>query len=231
MIAAQPPLASVPPRDPPSCAAFDAPGTEIVHVVDSHEAARHSLCLLLRVNGLRAHAYASVSAFLDEAEPTGLGCVIVDSGHATSEVLDLITGLKARCAGLPVIVVTSSGDVSAAVAAMRAGAFDLFEKPFDSDALFRSVYRALDRQRSRHSSLSGPMPASVVDARLSPREVQVFERVATGKTNKEIARELGISPRTVEIYRAAVMTKLDVSSKAELVRVWLQQRGWRRSDA
>jgi FixJ family two-component response regulator len=194
---------------------------ETVYVIDADHAARHSLCLLLRVSGLRSQAFASANEFLAAVGPTAWGCVVADPGARAAEGLTLIRALKAHNPRLPVIIVTGSGSIALAVATLRAGAVDVLEKPFDSDELLRSLFRALDAGAARQRR--GGAAADHRSARLIARESQVFELAARGASDAATARELGLSPRTVEVHRASLMAKLDLSTSAELAEAWRER--------
>jgi two-component system response regulator FixJ len=189
-----------------------------VHVVDDDAALRDSLAFLFASEGVPIATYETAQAFLDKAGELSIGCVVTDVRMPGMSGLELVRRLKSMRIEAPVIVMTGHGDVPLAVEAMKAGAFDFLEKPFDDEALLSAVRSAL-----------APAPeddedgeASVVRrriAQLSTREHQVLEGLIEGQANKVIALNLGISPRTVEIYRAKVMTKMGAQTFAELIRL------------
>jgi two-component system, LuxR family, response regulator FixJ len=193
----------------------------VVHVIDDDEAVRESLAFLLRTAQIEVKIYESAAAFLDSRPSSGAGCIITDVRMPGLSGIDLLRRLRERKIGLPVIVMTGHGDVPLAVEAMKLGAVDFFEKPFDDDALLASVRSALatgddvSRRNAERAEINAKLAA------LSHRERQVLEGLACGHPNKTIAYELGISPRTVEIYRANVMTKMNAGSLSELVRMAL----------
>jgi two-component system, LuxR family, response regulator FixJ len=188
------------------------PANRVVHVIDDDVAVRQSLAFLLSTAGLAVRVHASAVDFLKVLPEIQGGC-------------ELQRRLRELKAGLPVIVMTGHGDVPLAVEAMKAGAIDFIEKPFDDEVLLSAIRSAL----SRHA-IDSEREARLVMVRdrvkaLSEREREVFERLVAGKPNKVIAYELGISARTVEVYRANVMTKMQADSLSELVRMALLQGG------
>ena len=195
-----------------------ANGSE-VYVIDDDEAIRRSLSFLLRTSGLVARTYETAEAFIAEAPNLAAGCVITDVRMPGMDGIELVRRLVEAKLPLSAIVITGHGDIALAVEAMKVGAVDFIEKPFKEEVLLRAVERALAggvppdaaaRQRDR----------TALDA-LSPRERQVLEGVVAGKTSKIIARDLDISPRTVEVHRAGMMMKTGAKSLSELVRMAL----------
>jgi two-component system response regulator FixJ len=193
----------------------------IVHVIDDDEAVRQSLEFLLRASGLAAKTYDSASAFLNALPPAGSGCVITDVRMPGISGIDLLRGLGERRIKMPVIVITGHGDVPLAVEAMKAGAVDFLEKPFDDELLLWSVRLALNRSQENADRESERAELDARLATLTNRERDVLDGLVAGKPNKIIAFDLAISPRTVEIYRANVMTKMKAASLSELVRMAL----------
>jgi two-component system, LuxR family, response regulator FixJ len=193
----------------------------LVHVIDDDEAIRQSLAFLLRTAKLEAKTYASATLFLQTLPRTDLGCIITDVRMPGMSGVELLRRLKELEVGAPVIVVTGHGDVPLAVEAMKIGAADFLEKPFDDEVLLASVRSALKdgdaqtKRRSERSDVEGRLAA------LSPRERDVLGGLVSGSANKQIAYDLGISPRTVEIYRANLMNKMQAGSLSELVRMAL----------
>jgi two-component system response regulator FixJ len=191
---------------------------EIVFVVDDDVDARDSLCALLESAGHAAVAYESAQAFLEAYRPGRPGCLIADVRMPDMDGLELQEALNRRDAGLPVIVVTGHADVPLAVRAMKAGAVDLIEKPFDDELLLATVRRALALAQNARANAAATEAAKARIASLSARERQVLELLVAGQPNKIIAYELDISPRTVEIHRAHVMDKMEAKSLSDLVR-------------
>ncbi|ODT22803.1 MAG: DNA-binding response regulator [Kaistia sp. SCN 65-12] len=197
------------------------PADRVVHVIDDDEVVRQSLAFLLSSAGLAVRVHESAVAFLDVLPEVQEGCVVTDIRMPQMDGLELQRRLHEMKTALPVIVMTGHGDVPLAVEAMKAGAIDFIEKPFDDEILLSAIRSALAR-RARDSERDARR-AAIRDRvqRLSEREGEVLERLVAGKVNKVIAYELGISPRTVEIYRANVMTKMQADSLSDLVRMVL----------
>ena len=193
----------------------------VVHVIDDDEAMRQSLAFLLEAVGMEVQTYESAVAFLEVAPAVKAGCVITDVRMPGLSGVELLRQLRERKLGIPVIVITGHGDVPLAVEAMKIGAMDFLEKPFDDEALVASVRSALnqldqDRKReAERSDIEGRL------ATLSNRERDVLQGLVAGLANKQIAYDLGISPRTIEIYRANLMTKMQAASLSDLVRMAL----------
>jgi two-component system response regulator FixJ len=193
----------------------------LVHVIDDDEAMRDSLSFLLDTAGLEARTYDGPTAFLKVADTLTSGCIVTDVRMPEMSGLELLRHLKARGSPLPVIVITGHGDVPLAVEAMKAGAVDFLEKPFDDETFLTSVQAALGAQARVDLRDAERAKFEQMLAGLSPREKDVLHGVIAGKLNKTIAFELGISHRTVEVYRAKVMTKTGAAGLSELVRMAL----------
>ena len=198
----------------------------VVHVVDDDESARESLAFLLEAADFTVVSHASALALLDALPLDGAGCVITDMRMPDMTGLELVRELNARGSRVPVIMITGHGDIPLAVEAMRAGVADFIEKPFGESRMIDALNRALE---------AGPPPAAAAVSdeatlvrqrleTLSERERQVLDGVVDGQPNKVIARDLGISPRTVEIYRAKLMAKMHADNLAALVRMTLSAR-------
>jgi two-component system response regulator FixJ len=188
-----------------------------VHIVDDDEAVRQSLAFLLGSAGLSVRLYDSASAFLAGISGVKAGCLVTDMRMPDMTGIELLQQLRLRACKLPAIVITGHGDVPLAVEAMKAGAVDFIEKPFDQEALLRAVRAALELGRTETGGDDPAIAARL--ATLSERERQVLEGLVAGHPNKTIAYDLGISPRTVEVYRANLMTKMDAHSLSELIRM------------
>jgi two-component system response regulator FixJ len=194
---------------------------EIVQIIDDDDALRDSLIFLLSSVGIEAKSYDSAAAFLNDPQRTISGCIITDVRMPGMNGIDLLHKLKSEGVSVPIIVMTGHGDVPLAVEAMKLGAFDFIEKPFDEDALLTSVRGALGVQEKHAREESQRQEIENRLVQLSTRERQVLDGLVVGQANKVIAFELGISPRTVEIYRANVMTKMQANSLSDLVRMAL----------
>jgi two-component system response regulator FixJ len=193
----------------------------LVFVVDDDADVRDSLCTLLDAAGLRSEPYESAVAFLAAYAPGRNGCVIADVRMPDMDGMALQEELTRRGSTLPVIVVTGHADVPLAVRAMKAGALDFIEKPFDDALLLASIKRALARAVTAREQAAAVQKAKALTATLSQREHQVLALLVAGRSNKVIAYELDISPRTVEIHRAHVMEKMEARSLSDLVRAAL----------
>jgi two-component system response regulator FixJ len=193
----------------------------IVHVIDDDEAIRQSLAFLLQAAKLEVKTYASAMAFLDALPDAAASCVITDIRMPGMSGVDLLRRMKELKIGVPVIVITGHGDVALAVEAMKAGAVDFLEKPFDDDVLLASVQSALKRQDGDTKRHTERLEIEGRLAGLSNRERDVLGGLVAGRANKQIAFDLGISPRTVEIYRANLMNKMKAGSLSDLVRMAL----------
>jgi two-component system response regulator FixJ len=193
----------------------------IVHIVDDDESVRQSLAFLLSTAGMVVRLYESAAAFLEAPDNIQEGCLITDVRMPEMSGIELLHELKVRSISLPTIVITGHGDVPLAVEAMKCGAIDFIEKPFDEEAIIRAVQSAKERvdKRARECESEAALAAKL--ASLSKRERQVLDRLVAGDPNKTIAHDLGISPRTVEVYRAHLMTKMQAKSLSELVRMAL----------
>ena len=192
-----------------------------VHVIDDDQAARNSQAFLLKTAKLPVKTYESASAFLDVATGIKSGCIITDLRMPEIDGIELLRRLKKLKINIPIIVITGHGDVPLAVEAMKIGAIDFLEKPFDDEVMLASIRSALDRQEQDNRRQAERAEIESRLAALSNRERDVLEGLVAGRANKQIAFDLGISPRTVEIYRANLMTKMQASSLSNLVRMAL----------
>jgi two-component system, LuxR family, response regulator FixJ len=198
--------------------------TPTVFIVDDDAGVRDSLAMLLELKGFETRKFPAAEAFLDEYRPELPGCVVLDLRMPTMSGLELQAELTRRGLRLPVIVVTAHGDVATTRTALKDGAVDFIEKPIDDEALLAAVAAALERDARERAAASAASDISDRLARLTAREREVLTRVADGKHNREIAAELGISPRTVEVYKSRLMEKLQVRRVPELVRLVLESQ-------
>lgn len=198
----------------------------VVHLIDDDEAVRDSLSFLLTTAGMASRTYESAVTFLDQLAGAAPGCVVTDIRMPDMNGLELVRRLKERGASHPIIVITGHGDVPLAVEAMKAGVVDFLEKPFDDEALLGAIRAALTIGGQATHASEERRKFEAMLAALSPRETEVLKGVLAGKQNKVIAFELGISARTVEVYRANVMTKTSAGSLSELVRMALLAGGF-----
>jgi len=193
----------------------------VVHVIDDDVEVRQSLAFLLSTAGLAVRVHESAVAFLKALPNVTEGCVVTDIRMPGMNGLELQQHLREHRSQLPVIVMTGHGDVPLAVEAMKAGAIDFIEKPFDDEVLLSAIRAALARHTVASERQARMAAIQERLDKLSEREREVLDRLIAGKANKVIAYELGISPRTVEVYRANVMTKMQADSLSELVRMAL----------
>ena len=197
------------------------PNGDVVHVIDDDAGVRQSLAFSLSTAGLAVRVYESAVAFLKALPHVQDGCIVTDIRMPEVDGLELQRKLKALKNTMPVIVITGHGDVALAVEAMKAGAIDFIEKPFDDEGLLATIRSALARHEGDRERGSRAAEVRARLALLSERERQVLDSLVAGKPNKVIAYDLGISARTVEIYRANVMTKMQADSLSSLVRMVL----------
>lgn len=191
----------------------------VIYVIDDDEAVRQSIEFLLQTVGITVRSFDSAKAFFEVLPGIEHGCVVTDVRMPEVTGIDLLREVSAKKPALPVIVITGHGDVPLAVEAMKLGAIDFLEKPFDDDLLIGSVRAALSRDADVAKRKAEVAEINEKLAALSKREREVLEGLVLGKPNKIIAFDLGISPRTVEIYRANLMTKMSANSLSDLVRM------------
>jgi len=195
----------------------DQEGT--VFLIDDDPSIRDSLSLLLSLKGIRTQLFATAETFIEAYRPEWHGCVLTDLRMPGMTGLELQAALRERRLEVPVVVLTAHGDVATARAALKNGAFDFLEKPIDDGMLLDVLRNALRVDRERRAAVTARATTDRHIERLTEREREILELIAAGHQNREIAMQLEISPRTVEVHKARIMEKLDCHSLAELMRV------------
>lgn len=193
----------------------------IVHIVDDEDAVRTSLATLLELHGFSPRVYESGTAFLNQIGSAASGCALIDLKMPGLDGLALLQRMAESNVKVPVVMMTGFGEVATAVKAMKAGAADFLEKPLDGNELLTILNRLLSQSQAAAEKEAAKDQAQERLAKLTDRERDVFNGLVVGKTNKGIALDLNISPRTVEIHRAHLMTKLEASTLSDLVRIAL----------
>lgn len=191
----------------------------VIHVIDDDDSARHSLEFLIDCAGMKVRSYAAATEFLKAVPGIEPGCIVTDVRMPEMSGLQLVERLKAQGVAHPVIVITGHADVPMAIEAMKQGVADFIEKPFSDDAILGAIRSALARASGRSQLDAEKAEVASKMATLSQREREVLHGLVQGHANKVIAYDLDISPRTVEVYRANVMTKMGAGSLSELVRM------------
>ncbi len=192
-----------------------------IYIIDDDEAIRDSLAIVLGALDWEVKTFGSAREFLERFDSAATGCVVADVRMPGMGGLELQARLAERCPEVPVIVMTGHGDVPMAVRAMKAGAADFIEKPFDAEALIERIRQVMERRRARGEAEVATTEMQTRLARLTARERDVLRHLLEGKPNKVVAHDLGISPRTVEIHRARVMEKMGTQNVSQLVRLVL----------
>lgn len=190
-----------------------------VYVIDDDEAMRDSLNFLLDSSGFEVTLFEDAQGFLNAVPKLSFGCVVSDVRMPGIDGIELLKRMKAEHSSFPIVVMTGHGDVPLAVEAMKLGAVDFLEKPFEDERLVAMIESAIRRAEPAAKTESATQDILARIATLSPRERQVMDGLMAGLSNKLIAREYDISPRTIEVYRANVMTKMGANSLSELVRL------------
>jgi len=198
---------------------------KLVYLVDDDPSVRRSVSFMLKTSGHRVATYESGNELLKVARDLSDGCILLDIRMPGLDGLETQAALRDLGVAFPIIIMTGHGDVSLAVKAMKAGAVDFIEKPFDTDVLLSALQEGFSRLSTKAATGERKKDAEVRLQALTPRERDVLEGLAQGLPNKTIAYDLGISPRTVEIHRANLMTKLDVRSLSEALRIAFAARG------
>lgn len=195
-----------------------------VFIVDDDPAMRESLEFLIDSVGLKPRTFASGAAFLDRVQPDWAGCAIVDVRMPGVSGLELQERLNERNIKLPIIVVTGHADVPMAVRAMKSGALDFVQKPFNDQVMLDLVNRALEMDYQKRREMAQFEELQIFYDRLTPREREVMEHVVAGYSNKQVAAALGLSEKTIEVHRSRVMAKMECDSVAELVQMAMELR-------
>ncbi len=197
----------------------------VVHIIDDDEAMRASLEFLLGTASLEVSSHDSAETFLEHLSATQVDCVLTDVRMPGMNGIELLRQLRAKGHQVPVVVMTGHGDVALAVEAMKLGAFDFIEKPFDDEEMITTVNSAIEHWRGVQDRGIRRNELAAALEKLTLREHEVFDGLVEGRPNKTIAYDLGISPRTVEIYRANLMTKLGATSLSDVIRIAFIVRG------
>jgi two-component system response regulator FixJ len=197
----------------------------LVHIVDDDPAIRRSVGFMLKTSGHLVEAYESGADLLKKSSDLDQGCILLDIRMPGMDGLEVQQALQEKGVGLPVIIMTGHGDVTLAVKAMKAGAVDFIEKPFEKEVLLASLDQGFGRLSRKEATEDRQRDAEIRLQALTARERDVLNGLAQGLPNKTIAYDLGISPRTVEIHRANLMTKLDVRSLSEALRIAFAAQG------
>ena len=192
---------------------------QLVHIIDDDDAVREGLAFLLQCHGIASKSYDSATTFLSHVEQLEPGCIVTDVRMPGLSGEELVERLQSRGVTEPIIVMTGHADVPMAIRALRAGVTDFLEKPFSDEAILSAVRAALARREDRGEIEAERSRIAANLSALSGRETEVLEGLIEGKANKVIAFDLGISARTVEVYRANVMTKMGARALSELVRM------------
>lgn len=195
---------------------------QAIYIVDDDPAVRDALAVVLELEGYQVSGYENGDAFLEAAKARPPACVFLDVHMPGRSGLDILKALNADHYPVPIFIISGQGDIPMAVTAIKFGAFDFIEKPFDADLVVRRVHEALEAQARREGdgqkSVAHDFPGRDL---LTPREIEVLGQITAGASNKEAGRHLGISPRTIEVHRARIMEKLGARNAADLVRIVL----------
>jgi len=194
-------------------------GKRLIHIIDDEESVRRSASFMLKTSGFAVRPWESGTAFLKEVRHTEVGCILLDVRMPNMDGLEVQQKLAERGVDMPVILLTGHGDVGIAVKAMKAGAVDFLEKPFEAETLLDSIERAFERLEAKSDAAARAADADILLGALTAREREVLDGLARGHPNKTIAYDLGISSRTVEVHRANIMSKLQARSLSDALRV------------
>jgi len=193
--------------------------SRLIHIIDDEESVRRSAGFMLKTSGFAVQTWASGVAFLKEVRHLDTGCILLDVRMPEMDGPEVQRTLHERGVTMPVIILTGHGDISVAVQAMKAGAVDFIEKPFEKSVLLAAIGAAFERLDASGEAVSRASEASILLRALTPREREVLDGLAQGLPNKTIAYDLGISARTVEVHRANVMLKLGARSLSDALRI------------
>lgn len=202
----------------------DEASAPLIYVVDDDAAVRDAIASLFRLEGFRVETFDNGGDFIRRAQ-TEPACTILDVHMPGRSGLDILSILNAATYPEPIFIISGQGDIPMAVRAIKDGAFDFFEKPFDVDKVIDRVREALASRPEREEAASGLSMDFPGAGSLTPRERQVLSEITAGASNKEAGRKLGISPRTIEVHRARIMEKLGARNAADLVRIVLMRTG------
>lgn len=192
---------------------------KLVHVVDDEDSIRRAVSFMLKTSGYQVETWSSGETFLKKVRQADQGCILLDVRMPEIDGLEVQRTLAERGVTMPIVIMTGHGDISIAIRAMKAGAVDFLEKPFEKAALTAAIEESFQRIVSATDASARAADAETILAALTPRERDVLEGLAKGFPNKTIAYDLGISPRTVEVHRANLMIKLDVRSLSDALRL------------
>lgn len=192
---------------------------KLVHIIDDEDAIRRSAGFMLKASGYAVRTWPTGAAFLKEIRNVPEGCIILDVRMPEMDGLEVQQALSDRGIAMPVIVLTGHGDIAIAVRAMKCGAVDFLEKPFEKTALLTAIATAFERMSAVNGAVARSADAKALLQVLTPREREVLEGLSQGLPNETIAYDLGISPRTVEVHRANLMSKLSVRSLSDALRL------------
>ncbi|GGE93491.1 response regulator transcription factor [Stappia taiwanensis] len=191
----------------------------LIHIVDDDPAIRDALSLVFDLGGFRAESFQSGDAFLSSIGSAEPHCVILDVHMPGLSGIDILKRLQERDFSVPVFIISGQGDIPMAVEAIKQGAHDFIEKPFDADTVLTRVREAIEASQKNAAKAEPASPAFPGADSLTPREREVLDEITAGASNKEAGRTLGISPRTIEVHRARIMEKLGARNAADLVRI------------
>jgi two-component system response regulator FixJ len=192
---------------------------KLVHIVDDEDSIRRSVSFMLKTSGYAVETWTSGEAFLKEVKNAERGCILLDVRMPEIDGLQVQRTLAERGVTMPIVIMTGHGDVSIAIQAMKAGAVDFLEKPFEKSALIGAIEESFERIAKAADASTRAVDAGKILAALTPRERDVLEGLAKGLPNKTIGYDLDISPRTVEVHRANLMAKLEVRSLSDALRI------------